>query len=228
MLGFYTGPAVVDSTTRISDVVITGGLEIRAPVTMHNVRVVCASVWACLRVLPTGSLDISDFEIVGPGQAGVQNLGGIVGDNIVARRGEITGVENGLVGSANLLAEDIYVHDLALVGSGHPDGVQLDGGNTNITLRRCHIEVKSTDTSAVMIDNYYGASSGIVIEDSHLSGGGYTLYLDGQFNSSPIGVASIVDTTFAGFAYGPVLRRGPVMVANQSGNQLVDGRPMAF
>lgn len=194
---------------------------------MRNVRVVCASDWACIRVLPTGSLDISDFEIVG-GQAGVQNLGGIIGENVVARRGEITGVENGIVGSANVLAEDVYIHDLSMVGTGHPDGVQLDGGNTNITLGRCRIEAKNTDTSAVMIDNYYGASSGIVIEDCHLSGGGYTLYLDGQFNSNPIAVASIVNTTFTGFGYGPVLRRGPVTVASQSGNTLVDGWSMAL
>ena len=192
---------------------ITQPIEIRAAVTMRNVDI-AATGYSVVRVY--GSLDISDFRINGTG--GPQNSGGINGSNVTARNGEIFGVENGIVGGSNHLIEDVYIHDLALVGSGHPDGVQYDGGNHNIVMRRVRIAVKPSDTSAVMIDNYYGSSSGFVIQDCKLSGGGYTLYLEGQFNSSTVAVTSITGTTISGYNYGPVLRRGPVTVGQQSGN----------
>ena len=212
-LPVYTGPTTITSPTTISNVRITQPIEIRSAVVMRNVDI-AATGYSVVRVY--GSLDISDFRINGTG--GPQNEGGLNGDNITARNGEIFGVENGIVGGSNHLIEDVYIHDLAMVGSGHPDGVQYDGGNTNITLRRLRIAVNDTDTSAVMIDNFNGSSAGIVIQDCNLSGGGYTLYLEGQFNSSTVGVTSITGTTFSGFGYGPVLRRGPITVGQQTSN----------
>ncbi len=222
----YTGPTVLESPTTISDVVVYGRLEIRAAVTLRNVRLVCATGWACIRVLPSGSLDISEFSIVGPGQAGVQNLGGIIGENVVARRGEITGVENGVVMDRNVLLEDVYVHDLAHVGSAHPDGIQHDGGGSDLTLRRVRVEVAPTDTSAVMINNENGAVSDLLIESSIISGGGFSLYLEGAKSSAPIH-ATVVGNRFGRHGYGPALVRGPVTV-NQWGNTLADGQPMSL
>ena len=222
----YEGPSRINQPTTISGVTISGSIEIHAPVTMDGVTMRCRTTYACIRVLDGGSLTITNFRIDGGGRRSSQNSGGLNGDNITARNGEIFGVENGIVGGSNHLIEDVYIHDLALVGSGHPDGVQYDGGNHNIVLRRVRIAVNDTDTSAVMIDNDYESSSGILIDDCVLSGGGYTLYIDGSFSESSGLSVTVKNTEISGFGYGPVLRRGPTTV-EQSANT-ANGQELIF
>lgn len=233
-LPLYTGPKRITTATALSNVTINGELEIVAPVTMTNVNVNCTTGWACIRVHGGGSLDISSFRIDGGGVRSAQNSGGLVGDNIVARRGEIFGVENGVVGGSNHLVEDVYIHGLQRIfrnslNPGHPDGVQYDGGNTNITLRRVRIEGVSSDTSAMMFNTEFGPITGLRVIDCQVSGAGVLMYLETRQSGRSI-QASVTGTRFASPGYPGlfVWNTNPRNVLLTQANNTAEGRPITF
>ena len=65
--------------------------------------------------------------------------------------------------------------------------MQIDGGQSNIVLRRNTVDMREhAQTSAIMINNYFGAISNVPVDGNRLLGGGYTVYADGRFNSGRI------------------------------------------
>ena len=62
-------------------------------------------------------------------------------------------------------------------------------------------------TSAVMIDNYFGAIKNIVVDRNRLIGGGFTVYSDGQFSGGPIKEVKITNNRMGKGGYDYVLIR---------------------
>lgn len=187
----YTGPTTITTAGTIIDSKnITSPLTISANnVTIKNSRITATPPDNKGVVTITGGYTgtlIQDCEINGLGNG--TNGHGILGRATIYRC-DISNVENGLVPDNNTLAEDNYIHNLGGAqsvsgGVPHYDGVQMDGGESNVTLRHNTINNNYTQTSAVMMDNYFGALSNIIVTNNFLSGGGITLYHVGNFTSS--------------------------------------------
>jgi hypothetical protein len=108
------------------------------------------------------------------------------------------------------------VHDLRASGSPHYDGIQIDGGVSNVVIEHNTIINSYNQTSAVMIDNWAGAISNITVNNNLLIGGGYTVYSDGQFRDDAIvGVAFTNNFLRKGyFGYHSFVRNTPVWRGN--------------
>jgi hypothetical protein len=164
---------------------IQGAVDIDAPnVTLKDSRIRAAR-FDVVRVKPgiTGVI-IQDCEIDGIG-AGNDGSNGIRGAGTFLRN-NIHRVENGITLDGGATVQDNYIHDLLASGSPHYDGIQIDGGVSNVLIRHNTIINPHAQTAAIMIDNYFGPIDDITVDNNRLIGGGYTVYSDGQFSGGPI------------------------------------------
>ncbi|MGY4343621.1 hypothetical protein ACVWXM_000085 [Bradyrhizobium sp. GM7.3] len=129
----------------------------------------------------------------------------------------IYNVENGFsIAGNNTVIKDNYVHDLNASGSPHYDGIQIDGNVSGVTLSHNTIINDHNQTSAVMIDNYFGPISNIQVDNNLLVGGGYTVYSDGQFTGGSITGVSFTNNHLAsgGFGITAFDQNNPVYTGN--------------
>ncbi|ABE63773.1 hypothetical protein Nham_3027 [Nitrobacter hamburgensis X14] len=214
-----SGDVIIDKPgTVISGLNIRGSVYINADnVTVENCQIT-SSGWAVVKVKSgvTGAV-VQDCTIDGTGH-GPDGTGneGIMGQGTFLRN-NISNVENGItITGNNSVIMDNYIHDLNAGGSPHYDGIQIDGGVSNIQISHNSIINQRGWTSAIMIDNYFGAASNISVDNNLLVGGAYTVYSDGSFSSSPITGVSFTNNHIGGGAYGPAMIRGsnPVYTGN--------------
>ncbi|MGV8854179.1 MAG: M10 family metallopeptidase C-terminal domain-containing protein [Devosia sp.] len=212
--------------TVISGLDIKGTVYIDADnVTIENCKIT-ASAYSVVQI-KTGSTGviIQDCEINGVGS----NNDGSHGINGVGTflRNDIYNVENGINvggGSSGTVIEGNYIHDLKASGSPHYDGIQIDGGQSNITIQHNTVINENSQTSAVMIDNYFGPVSNVVVNDNLLVGGGYTVYADAQFSGGALSGIQITNNHIGGGYYGTLNanQSSPVYTGNLlDGNSVV-------
>lgn len=188
---------------------IRGGIVIAAnDVTVEKSRI-GAHDWAVVKINPgvTGAL-VQDCTIDGLGSApdGTGNQG-IMGQGMFLRN-DISNVENGIVVTGNdTVIQGNFIHDLLAGGAPHYDGIQVDGGISNLVIRQNTIINAHGAAGAVMIDNLFGPITNVVLEDNILAGGSYTVYSDGKFSKHPMIGVSIRGNHIAPGQYGPVLIR---------------------
>ncbi|WP_197090859.1 right-handed parallel beta-helix repeat-containing protein [Bradyrhizobium sp. LTSP849] len=205
-----SGPLTVTSGgTTISGLDIHGGVTISADNVTIEMSRISANAWAVIKIDPhqTGIV-VRDCTIDGLGADPDGNGNqGIMGQGTFLRN-NISNVENGIVltGNRNLI-EGNFIHDLDAGGTPHYDGIQIDGGISDVVIRHNTIINSHGAASAIMIDNEFGPVSNVVIEDNLLAGGSYTIYSDGKFNDSPISGISITNNHIGPGQYGPVLFR---------------------
>lgn len=189
----------------ISGLDITGTVNINANnVTFKNSRV-RSSEFVVVRVQSgrTGVV-IQDVEVNGVG-TGNDGDDGIAGEGATILRVNVYNVENGVTPMSShspMLIQDSYIHDLKASGSPHYDGIQIDGGLANITIRHNTVINPWGQTSAVMIDNYFGTISNVIVDNNRLIGGGYTVYSDGQFTGGSITGVSFTNNRLGKGQYG--------------------------
>lgn len=157
----------------------------------------------------TGTI-IQDVEING----GAGSYTGIIGENLTVRRVNISNVENGLILSLNSSIADSYIHNLFNTGAPHYDGVEINGG-TGITINHNTIAIPN-ETGTVNANNYFGPVANIAITNNKLTGGTYTIYVDGQFSGGSVTGVSIMGNRIGGGQYGYALIRNATV--SQSGN----------
>ncbi len=184
--------------------------------TIKNTRVT-GSAFGMIWVKPgvTG-VNVTDVDIDGLGTAGSGNSMGVIGPANVTRA-DIRGVENGITPGSNTVHRDNYIHGLGAPGSPHYDGFQLDGGLSNIRIEHNTVDMREHgQTAAVMIDNYFGPISNVVVNDNVLQGGGYTVYSDGQFNGGAITGVSFTNNrlTRGYWGYASIVRNTPTWSGN--------------
>jgi hypothetical protein len=194
---------------------ISGGIWIDADnVTVKNSRI-SGNGFAVVQVKDgSKGVKISNVEI--DGKAAQSGSMGVIGPADVTGA-DIKGVENGLTPGSGSVLTNNWVHDLQSPGSPHYDGIQIDGGLSNITITKNRIDLSNhTQTSAVMIDNYFGPISNIVVDGNHLSGGGYTVYSDGQFTGGSIAGVSFTNNVLGKgyYGYASVVKNSPAWSGN--------------
>jgi hypothetical protein len=130
---------------------------------------------------------IEDSDINGVATSdGTEGSHGIMGPALVLRC-DISGVENGITPGTGSILKDNYIHDLQAPGDDpHYDAIQIDGGLSDILIEHNTMLGVPNQTSAVMIDNYFGPVSNITVTKNYLAGGAYTVYSDGQFLNGDI------------------------------------------
>jgi hypothetical protein len=203
----------------VSGLNISGTVNINANnVTLKNVRVRSSS-FAVVRIQAGRSgVVIQDCEIDGVGTNNAGNHG-IAGEGATVRRCEIFNVENGITPQSSnspWIIEDNYIHTLKASGSPHYDGIQVDGGLSNITIRHNTVINQHSQTAAVMIDNYFGPISNVTVDNNRLVGGGFTVYSDGQFSGGSItGVRFTNNRLGRGYwGYASIVNNSPTWTNN--------------
>jgi hypothetical protein len=190
-----SGSVTVDEPgTVIEGLDIEGSLTIRASdVTVRNTRV-HGSDFQLVKI-EDGATGVRIRRVEVDGEGAGPGSSGIVGGSPTIVRTRVTGVENGFVPGSGTRIRRSYVHGLAAPGAPHFDGIQIDGGLHDIVVSGNTVDVSDhTQTSAVMVDNYFGPIADVTITGNLLIGGGYTVYADGSFSSTD----DIADVTYSG------------------------------
>ncbi len=170
------GLTITKAGTVISGLDINGPVIIRANnVTIQNCNI-SSSDYSVINIGQgiTGTV-IKNCEIDGEGVAGagIGGQGTFIGNNIHH-------VADGInVQGDNTLIQDNYIHDLYRKDGGHYDGIQMDGGFSHVKVLHNTIINDKGQTSAIMIDGYWGDISDIVVDNNLLVGGDYTIYATG-------------------------------------------------
>jgi hypothetical protein len=161
----------------ISGLEVHGTLRIEADnVTVRDCKIVNEGGWHGI-LIPDGNTGaVVEFcDIIGP-------VNGISGTGTF-RFNDFSSNDNGINVYGPSLIVDNYIHDMSGGADAHYDGIEINGGG-GTTIRHNTIINDHSQTSAVMIDNYFGAVPGIIIDNNYLAGGGYTIYSDGRFSST--------------------------------------------
>jgi hypothetical protein len=206
---------VTQDNAIIRNIEIRGNVIIDADnVSMSNVRLVSTTENSALQVKDgADGFVLQDSEIDGGGAtaSAIDGYGQFL-------RNDIHGAENGINVTGPSLIRANYIHDLRNKnGSPHYDGIQVDGGR-DVQIVENTIINENTQTSAVMLDNYFKGLSDITVERNRLMGGGYTIYIDGRFNGGAVVDASIkiINNQIGGGFYGDyaLFEHKPVFYGN--------------
>ncbi len=184
------GITITQPGVTVSGLKINGPVNIRANnVTLENCQISSDAFSTVYITKGLTGVVVKNCDIDGQdaGSNGIFGQGTFLNNNIY-------NTENGIaVAGNNTLIQGNYIHDFGGLSTSHYDGVQIDGGNDNVIVRGNTIIVDRGQTSAVMIDNYFGPISNVQVSGNLLAGGGYTIYVDAHFNSNPITNVSITD-----------------------------------
>jgi hypothetical protein len=146
-----------------------------------------------------------NVEIDGMGRG--QGSHGVLGIHGTVQASNIHGVENGITPGSDTLVVDNYIHDLAAPGAPHYDGIQIDGGRSNIAIRHNSITAPAGPASAVLVVDWFGPVDHVVVEQNRLAGGAYTVTCDGSFGRGAITGVRYLSNRFGPSATGPAFIR---------------------
>ncbi len=170
----------------IEGVDIAGQVVIAASdVTLRNCRVTSKAFAAVLiKEGVTGTL-VKNCEIDGQGTGGqgIAGQGTFIANNI---HNCADGID--VRGSHTRIADN-FIHTMSGTADSHFDGIQADGRFSNLVIEHNTVINEVAQTSAVMLDNYWGPIDNVRIENNLLIGGGYTVYLNEVAKGQPGGGA---------------------------------------
>ncbi|MCP3390673.1 Ig-like domain-containing protein [Bradyrhizobium sp. CCGB12] len=181
----YNGNLVVNTPGAvISGLDIKGTVVINAPnVTLVNCKVASSSYYVVNVATGVTGVTIQNCDIngMGGGGQGIAGAGTFISNNI---HGTADGIG---VGGSNTVIQNNYIHDMQGTSGSHFDAIQADGGFSNLTISHNTIINEQIQTSAIMLDNYWGSISNVKIDDNLLIGGGYTVYINEIASGQPGG-----------------------------------------
>lgn len=194
----------------ISGLDIRGTVYIKASnVTLMNCKIT-SNDYAVVNIASNATgVVVKDCTIDGTGATfdGAGNQG-IMGNGTFLRN-NISNVENGItIQGNNTVIQDNYIHSLKAAGAPHYDGIQIDGGISNVTISHNTIINDHGSAGAIMIDNYFGPIKNISVDNNLLAGGSFTIYSDGSFNSNPITGVTITNNHISPGQYGSTYFKG--------------------
>jgi hypothetical protein len=228
----YTGPCdITVSGTTIDSKAITCALTINAP----NVSIINSSLVASAdSVVTFHSVAgvITDSDVSCRARAGSN---AIDGSGYTARRVHLHDCENGINGGSNYTIADSLIDQLRAAGKPHYDGIQNDGGSSNVLIRHNTIIAPSEQTGAIMNDNCFGPLSNVVVDGNRLIGGGYTIYVDGSFGPGQDVCkgggnleVTITNNRFGNYVFGSALIRGDATVTQSNNVDDATGAPITL
>jgi hypothetical protein len=144
------------------------------------------------------------------------------GSNSMFLNNNISNFEHGISlingGGSGDLIQGNYIHDFFAPSSlsPHYDGIEINGPASNVTITGNTIINNQNQTSAIMIDNYYGLVSNIDVNSNLLVGGAYTIFVDAQFRGGSITGVKITNNRLGKGHWGYVAtnRTSPVLIGN--------------
>ncbi len=178
---------ITEDNAVISNMEVTGDIVIDAKnVTLSNIKLTSTGSWTALRVMDDATgFTLQNSEIDGRGLSdnGIYGHGTFVGN-------DIKGVENGINVSGPSDIRDNYIHNFLGGADAHFDGIEINGGH-DIDIIHNTVALDHGQTAAVMLNNEFSGLSDITVDHNRLSGGGYTVYLDGTKGGGTVDDASI-------------------------------------
>lgn len=219
-LTLSAGMNITTSGTVVDSRDFTGPITIQASnVTIRRSRVRTTGAYFPIRIISGTNILIEDVEVDGGGfsSKGIH----IEGGSVTLRRINLHDSEDGIhmSGSGPIVLENSYIHSPRHASSGHSDGLEIEAVS-NVTILNNNLDYAGANTSATMIDNYFGAITNLVFEGNWLSGGAYNMYIDGNFNSSLISKLRIRNNRWIrnSAQYGPLIARGALSSICWEGN----------
>ena len=218
-----SGSVTVNAGGTQGDPVVINARDIRGTLTINashvlvkNSKITSGGYNAVLIKPGVTGVVIQDTEVNGQGRTSGNN--GVNGSAKLLRV-NIYGIENGFVPGSNSEMRDSWIHGLVAPGSPHYDSVQIDGGQDNVLLEHNTIENNNGQTAAVMVDNYFGPATNIVVNNNKLIGGGYTVYADGNFSTTRAVDVDYTNNLFGRGYYGYALIRGAKTTVTWTNNR---------
>jgi hypothetical protein len=203
-----TGGAVVDAKN------VSGSIEVHASnVTIKRTKVTGGGIYP-IRIFPGFSnVTVEDVEVDGDSSCGrsVQPDGS---GTLLMLRMNVSGCEDGVQMSDNNTLQDSYIHNLRFSSTSHNDGVQQNGGSSDV-VRHNTIFNPHNETSCVNFTTDFGGISNITIDHNLLSGGNYTVYSRSGGNGNPTGVKVTNNHFGRWYVFGLLSADGSV---SESGN----------
>lgn len=195
-----SGPLVITTPGAvIQGLDISGGVVIKAPnVTLLNCKV-SSSGYNVVQIDKgvTGVVvQNCTIDAQGAGGMGIAGQGKFIGNNIY---GAADGID---VRGDNTVIQDNYIHGMAGSSASHFDGIQADGGFKNLTIDHNTVINENNQTSAIMLDNYWGSIDNVKINNNLLVGGGYTVYM-AEMGSGQPGGGPVTNVSFTNNHVGP-------------------------
>jgi hypothetical protein len=217
---------VTEDDTIVENLELLGTLFIEADnVVVRNTWIYTSNFWTVL--LSSGSALIENVEIGHPDFVGQRGLGG---DNVTARGVNIHHVEDGIKLGSNSTYDRLWIHDLDSIAEGpHGDAVQADGDVSNATIRNSYLDSTGPlglGNAAAQIESSLGPIDGIIIEDSYLNGGNYTIFNRDGGNGIPANIVIRNNRFGPNFRFGLLSTDGDI---EEGGNTMaVDGSPVVL
>lgn len=238
----YDGFEVAGPHLLIEGTTFSGPLDISAKQAVVlrgvTVRIDGAAYWGVLSRPGAGPLYVLWSRIEGGARdpksgAGVQRGLDLESSKAVVYRSHVTGTADGIqVHAPGARIIESLVDGLVTWPGEHNDGIQVIGRGEALTVRRSRIVNPHPQTSAILLQR-----GGHVIEDSYLSGGGWTLYGGATPKPPDIGAAAGVRVTGNIFGqersaqsgtFGPVADWNGVPATGNvwRDNRIEDGHPV--
>lgn len=178
----YTGPTDITVANTVIDSKTVGCLAIRAPgVIIRNSRISSGGCYNVVQIF-SGDVTIEDSEI----SCQNSNNNGLSAANAVLRRVEISGCENGINLGGPMTVEDSWIHGLVTANGAHTDGIQVNQGAGNFTIRHNTIDqqtgISNATSCIIMWDEGDPQNHDALIDNNRLLGGGaaFTIYTPRQ------------------------------------------------
>lgn len=193
--------SVTESNTVINGLDIAGSVQVAAGLTgvvIQNCRITTGQ-GDYFGVHAESSATVRNCTIDGAntqeGSYGIYGSGNFVGNNIC-------GFENGITPFSNTVVARNFIHDLYETDAGHPDGIPLHGGQSNVVIEGN--TVVGRGTAEVFITNDFGPISNVEVRNNCLTGSAtYAIHLDGRkANGGAIAGISITNNTLGKGQYG--------------------------
>ena len=197
----------------VSGLDINGNVNIFASnVTLENciIHVTDPTQFAGVAVLGglTGVV-IKNCTIIGCGASATTQVSGVKiwGDSQVTIDScNIQKVGHGVdVYAGQAVVENSYIHDLISNPGSHYDGIFYGGsGDPNFSLLIQHNSIINSNgqTSAVFLQDMFGAVNNVTVNDNILVGGGYTVYVDSTRGGGPVSNVSYTNNHMGKGQYG--------------------------
>ena len=169
---------------------IIEGLDISGPVvitaskvTLRNCKVTAADHNVVLIKPEAADATVENCEIDNRGSGGQ----GIAGHGVFLRN-NIHDCADGIdVRGDDTIIQDNFIHQMRGTSQSHFDGIQADGNFSNLTIVHNTVINEQNQTSALMLDNYWGPIDRVIIDNNLLIGGGYTVYINEVAKGQPGG-----------------------------------------
>ncbi len=224
-----SGPLVITTPGAvISGLDISGGVIIKAPnVTLINCKISSSGYNVVLidKGLTGVTVQNCTIDAQGGGGQGIAGQGNFIANNIY---GAADGID---VRGDNTLIQDNYIHGMSGSSASHFDGIQADGGFSNLTIDHNTVINEKGQTSAIMLDNYWGPIANVKINNNLLVGGGYTVYMaemgSGQPGGGPVTNVSFTNNHVGSGSYGEYYLRSDLGHKQTMTGNVDDGATIA-